>query len=285
MRAAAVLGPGIKPSNLEPYRLPGVEIEIFSARTPGRLDALLVFGGDGTLHHQLPFLAASKTPLLIVPTGSGNDFARGLGIRNVDDALAAWRRFIAGEAKIRELDLGVIRGAGSPEKYFCNVASLGLDAAANRVANKFPRWLRAHGGYLLAALIAMVSDRPENVKLFTHAATGEWQVEITEPATLVAIANGPTYGGGIRIAPNARNDDGELDVCFVSAAGLWRLLHLFRRVLRAEHLAMPEVKVLRADRVRLDTATSKEIYADGEFAGTTPAEFSVLPRGLRVIGA
>ena len=283
MRAAAVIGPGIKPSDVESFRLPGIEIEILSADNPGQFGALLVFGGDGTLHHQLPFLVESKTPLLIVPTGSGNDFARGLGIRDVDDALELWQRFIAGEATIRELDLGVIHAAELPDKYFCNVASLGLDAVANRLANKFPHWLRAHGGYLLAALVAIVSDVPEHTKLLTHAADGEWQVAIAEPATLVAIANGPTYGGGIRIAPDAKNDDGQLDVCFVRAAGLWRLLQLFRRVLRAEHLAMPEVKLLRADRVRVETASPTEIYADGEFAGTTPAEFSVLPRGLRVI--
>ena len=283
MRAAAVLGPGIKPSDLEPFRLPGVEIGIFSSDRPQPLDALLIFGGDGTLHNRLSFLAKSKTPLLIVPTGSGNDFARGLGIRTADDALEIWRRFPTGSSNIHELDLGVIQLTGSSQKYFCNVASLGLDAAANRLANKFPRWLRAHGGYLLAAVAAIISDAPENTKLLTRAATGEWQVAIDERSTLVAIANGPTYGGGIRIAPDAKNDDGKLDVCFVCAAGLSRLLLLFHRVLRAEHGQMQEVEFLRGDRFRIETATPQEIYADGEFAGTTPAEFSVLPRALRVI--
>lgn len=283
MRAAAVLGPGIKHSDLEPFRGPGVELNVFSAEHSQVLDALLVFGGDGTLNHELPFLATSKTPLLIVPTGSGNDFARGLSIRNRGEALELWRRFISGSAQLRELDLGVIRAGNSPERYFCNVASLGLDAAANRLANKFPRWLRARGGYLLAALIAIVSAGPESTKLLTRAARGEWQMAIDEPATLVAIANGPTYGGGIRIAPAAKNDDGQLDVCFVRVAGVWRLLRLFRRALRAAHGQMQEVRFLRADRVRIETAAPQEIYADGEFADTTPAEFRVLPRALRVI--
>lgn len=278
MRAAAVLGPGIKPRDIEPFRLPGVEIEIFSGDSRTSLNALLVFGGDGTLHHQLSFLVASKTPLLIVPTGSGNDFARGMGIHSADDALDLWRRFVAGNAKIRELDLGVIRVAEAPEKYFCNVAGVGLDAAANRLSNKFPRWLRAHGGYLLAAVIAIISHSPEKVRLVSGNAEF-----VDEPATLVAIANAGTYGGGIRIAPNAENDDGQLDVCFVRAAGFWRLLNLFRRVLCAEHGQMPEVKFIRAERVRIETGTPKEIYADGEFVGETPTEFSVLPRGLRVI--
>jgi diacylglycerol kinase (ATP) len=283
MRAAAVLGPGIKPSNLEPFRLPGVELENFSSANTQALDALLIFGGDGTLHHELPFLAASKTPLLIVPTGSGNDFAHGLGIRTADDALELWRRFISSAAQLRELDLGVIRAGNSPERYFCNVASLGLDAAANRVANKFPRWLRGHGGYLLAAIVAIVSDRTEKIRLLTRKDGTEWDMFADERATLVAIANGPTYGGGIRIAPNAENDDGRLDICFVRAAGLWRLLHLFRRVLRAEHGQMREVRFLHTEHLRIETAMPKEIYADGEFAGITPAEFSVLPRALRVI--
>lgn len=278
MRAAAVLGPGIKPSALEPFRLPGVDLQIFSPGKEQNLDALLVFGGDGTLHHQLPLLAERRIPLLIVPTGSGNDFARGLGICSTDDALGLWRRFVVGEATIRQLDLGVIHGAGSPEKYFCNVASLGLDAAANRLANRFPRWLRAHGGYLLAALTAIIAHDPERIRVLAGNAEA-----INELATLVAIANGPTYGGGICIAPNAMNDDGQLDVCFVRAARLWRLLRLFRRVLRADHLQMPEVKLLRSDHLRIETASPKEIYADGEPAGLTPAELSVLPRALRVI--
>src|SRR5205085_11920925 len=119
-------------------------------------DAALVFGGDGTVHRHLPELHATQTPLLVVPSGSGNDFARALGLRSRADALAAWRKFLAGEVRPRAIDLGVVTSAAQPDAthLFCCVGGAGLDAEANRLANAMPRWLRARGGYLLAVALA-----------------------------------------------------------------------------------------------------------------------------------
>src|SRR5438477_12311059 len=165
MRAAYVLGPGLDNKTLRLFRQPGWELEQLSPEhNAAPPDALLVFGGDGTLHHQLPFLIENKTPLLVVPCGSGNDFAKTLGLRTPSDSAELWRQFCDTKALVRKVDLGAISLQDStsqptgPEIFFCNVAGAGLDAAANRRANAQPAWLRAHGGYLAAALREILSN-------------------------------------------------------------------------------------------------------------------------------
>jgi len=244
-------------------------------------------------------VAKTQTPLLVVPTGSGNDFAAMLRIRSPDEALALWRSFQNGAARVRQLDLGVINGAReravaksdepksteSPggETLFCNVVGIGLDAAANRLANAWPRWLRGHGGYTLAAVAAMFSAPAQKIKVLTRGQDGGWATWLDEPATLVAVGNAPSYGGGMRITPRALADDGKLDICFVRKCTKLRLLKLFPRVYKGSHLGLAEVEYLQTEQVRIETESPMDIYADGEFAGRTPVEISLLPRALRVI--
>ena len=286
MRAAAVLGPGLDESALNKFRLPGIEITLLkNLPREATFDAALIFGGDGTVHHQLPVLAKTETPLLLVPTGSGNDFAIMLGIHSRDEALALWKNFQSGSAKIRQLDLGVIKTGDGGETLFCNVMGVGLDAAANRLANAWPRWLRAHGGYPLAAIAAMLSAKPQKIKVLRSSEDGEWTAWLHEPATLVAVGNAPSYGGGMRITPRALADDGKLDVCFVRKCGTLRLLRLFPRVYQGGHLNLPEIEYLLTEHVRIETESPMDIYADGEYAGRIPAEIGLLPRALRVIAS
>src|SRR5579864_6200997 len=245
MRAAAVL---------EPFRSPNAEISLLkNLSRDAEIDALLVFGGDGTVHHQLGFLAERKIPLLVVPSGSGNDFAVSLGIEDRQAALELWRSFLGGEARVRELDLGMIEYIGDrkgdvashcsarndlAKRYFCNVAGIGLDAAANRRANAWPRWLRAHGGYVLAALAAMFTERAQRIEVTTadrSEAQSEWSTWLDEAARLVAIGNTQSYGGGMRITPGAQPDDGKLDICFVRECSALRLLQLFPSVFKGRH--------------------------------------------------
>ena len=301
MRAAAIFGPGANAAALRQFQLPGIELLQFAAQhESGNLDALLIFGGDGTLHHQIPFLAECKAPMMAVPVGSGNDFAQSQGLRTVADALALWKNFCAGKAKVRELDLGVIQtgvralaridgesgasaGQSGVQTFFCNVASVGLDAAAARQANTLSPWLRAHGGYMLSAVLAILFVRPEKVKLLTCKSNGEWAAWLDERASLVAVGNGSTYGGGIKIAPNARMDDGKLDICYIRASSRLRMLSLLPKVRRGEHLNLREVEYLRTEHFRLDGEMPLEIYADGEYVGLTPAEVRILPGALRAI--
>ena len=120
-------------------------------------DVILLFGGDGTIHRHLGQLVKLGLPVLVVPAGSGNDFASSLGLRRVRDSLAAWNQFCHGSSNLREIDLGIISAVRSrrttfsaPSHYFCCVAGVGLDGEVSRRANKLPRWLRGHGGYALS---------------------------------------------------------------------------------------------------------------------------------------
>jgi diacylglycerol kinase (ATP) len=215
--------------------------------------------------------------------GSGNDFARAIGLKSPSDSLTTWRKFCAGRGNIRNIDLGSIRASPDPdsETLFCCVAGAGLDAEANRRANAMPRWLRARGGYILALLAALSRFHPCQMTL--HSA--ESPARLSECALVVAVANAPGYGNGMRIAPGASMEDGRLDACFVRPAGMLRLLRLFPRVYSGTHVGLPEVESLQSRCLRLESDVPMDIYADGEFAGRTPAEFRVVPGALPVIVA
>ena len=124
---------------------------------------ILIFGGDGTIHRHLSQLVNLQLPVLVVPHGSGNDFARALNLRSVRDSVKAWRKFLSDANNVRTIDLGVISplvtdplnlGAAPPPQhhYFCCVGGVGLDAEVARRASNLPRWLRRHGGYALSLL-------------------------------------------------------------------------------------------------------------------------------------
>jgi diacylglycerol kinase (ATP) len=247
-------------------------------------DAAIIFGGDGTVHHYLSDLSRTKIPLLMVPRGSGNDFARALGIHTDAEALAAWSGLLS-TGHFREIDLGIIAPLGdislSPH-LFCNVGGVGLDSEANRRANAMPRWLRGRGGYLLSVLAAIRSFSAKQF-LVQMQQTSSVQKTIDEPGMMVAFANGPTYGGGLRIAPRAHVADGRLDVCFVRKLARGRLLRLVPKVFSGTHLQLPEVEYFKAARLRIETEVPLDVYADGEFVCRTPIEVSVVPNALRVI--
>jgi len=285
VRAVAILGPDVSPQYLALFS--GPRCQIIGHKRGESLpsgDAAIVLGGDGTVHHYLRDLSRLKIPVLMVPRGSGNDFAHALGLRDDRDALAAWNRFRE-TGQYREIDLGIIAPlgdlSGSPS-FFCNVAGAGLDSEANRRANAMPRWLRGRGGYVLGVLGAIRSFSAKRFVIEAQQVASPPK-QIDESGLMVAFANGPTYGGGLRIAPEADFADGQLEVCFVRHVGQTRLLWLLPRVLYGRHIDRPEVEYFKAARLRLETEVPLDIYADGEFVCRTPVEVAVVARTLRVI--
>ncbi len=263
--------------------------------SPDDADVILLFGGDGTIHRHLGQLVKLGLPVLVVPAGSGNDFAGSLGLRRVRDSLAAWNQFCHGSANLRDIDLGIIsaidRGeALSPPQYFCCIAGVGLDGEVSRRANKLPRWLRGHGGYALTLVPTIFTFTPFRMKVLTaaeHAANAgtHWTVRSHQPTLLAAFANTPLYGGGMRIAPKAKMDDGLLDVCIVGGVNPLRLLRLFPTVYSGNHLNVREVEYFHADRLRVETEQPMDVYADGEYVCPTPVEVAVREKALKVITA
>ena len=166
--------------------------------------------------------------------------------------------------------------------FFCCVAGTGLDAAVNRRAMRQSRWVRRHGGYVLALLQTLGGFRPPRVTLSAEI-DGRWQTRIDEHGFLVAAGNGPQYGQGMRIAHHAHMEDGLLDVCFVRLLSKLRLLRLFRVVYRGRHIGMKEVEYFRAARIRIVTDPVMEVFADGEYICPTPVELAVQRDALQVI--
>jgi diacylglycerol kinase (ATP) len=320
MRAVALLGLNSTEKNVAPFRLPGMDVAIAHDIAPA--DAALVFGGDGTVHRYLPILHEAQVPVLVVPTGSGNDFAHALGIRSVADALAAWKKFVAGQGNVRSIDLGCIerwqmadgkrqgekadpsaasqprddKAEGSapardakPEEnrserhLFCCVGGVGLDADANRRANAMPRWMRRRGGYLLAMVRAIFGKQRIRIRAQAATPAGEPVLDADEPAELMVFANAPAYGDGILIAPGAKLDDGKLDLVYARRMSRLRLLRVAPTVLRGTHIGLPEVWFARAAEVTVESDPPRMIYADGEPICETPVKVKVLPKGLRVV--
>ena len=284
MRAAVIFGLGTSPANLKPFQT-GSTTEWLQGlpAASSDADAILIFGGDGTIHRHLPALVRLQLPVLIVPAGSGNDFARALNLRSTRDSLRVWRDFESGKIQARAIDLGVIVPSASPEQthYFCGVAGCGLDSAASRRANQMPRWLRRHGGYALALLPLLLKLPAFCIRLTQF--NGKDHTEADRLTLLAAFANTQFYGDGMRIAPKADFADGKLDICRITTLNPFKLLCMFPTVYFGRHLLLPEVEYSRAERVQVQSETLLEIYADGEFVCETPAEISVAPGALRVI--
>ena len=298
MRAAAILGPGNITKAVATFqRLTGSEWTSLIEQA----DIVVIFGGDGTIHRHLSELVELEIPVLVVPCGSGNDFARALGIRSLRDAVTAWKKFVAtGEA--HSIDLGMISPAIAPrlkpsdqeqpvsmaktipflvpaKSYFCCVAGVGIDTAIARSANNLPRWLRARGGYALSASREFIRYAPFPMRVSRN---GTQSAEF-RPTLLAAAANTPTYGGGMKIAPQAQLSDGKLDLCVIDSMNVFRLFCLFPTVFFGRHLGIKQVRYEQTEHIRIETESPLDIYADGEYICQTPVEITVAHNALKVI--
>ncbi len=299
MRAAVIFGPGSSPKDLKPFQKNSEATWLMGLpATAGEAEAVLIFGGDGTVHRHLRRLVELQLPVMVVPRGSGNDFARALNLRSIRKSLAAWRRFSSGGGNVRSIDLGVIsplvmdrpRADESPtphQRYFCCVGGVGLDGEVARRANQLPRWLRAHGGYVLSFLPALLGFAPIAMKISVPLTENRdvFAARSTEPIIVAAFANAPSYGGGMRISPRAQLDDGVLDICVIPDRNKLKLCCLFPTIYFGRHLHIAQVEYFQTERLRLETEKPIDVYADGEYVCRTPVEVSVAPRALRVIVA
>ena len=295
MRAAAILGLGCSVKDLRPFQInETIDWRIGVPSPNDHVDVILLFGGDGTIHRHLASLAMLGLPVLIVPTGSGNDFASSLGLRRVRDSFAAWKSFCRAADNVHAIDLGVITPLNSaaesaaPQTYFCCVAGVGLDGEVARRANGLPRWLRGHGGYALSAIPTILTFAPLPMKISIssearNGVTPAWIPHSDRTMMLAAFANTPLYGGGMRVAPEAKMDDGLFDVCLVAGVSPFKLFCLFPTVYAGRHLSVKEVEYFKTARVRLETEHPLDVYADGEYVCRTPIDVSIASGALRVV--
>lgn len=240
------------------------------------VDAVLVSGGDGTVNIAVQELAGTTVPLGIVPTGTGNDFATALGLRERHAAGAA-DAVIAGTT--RSVDAARLVRADGSSRLYATVLASGFDSRVNDRANRM-RWPRGPRRYDIAILREFVDLRTVRFGVEWEEADGAVE-SLDEQLLMVSVGNGPTYGGGIPICPDAELSDGLLDVTLVRPLSRARLLRLLPRVYRGTHTRLPEVRTARVRRVRL-SAPDTTAYADGEPVGGLPLEIEVVPAALQV---
>jgi diacylglycerol kinase (ATP) len=287
MHAAALLGPGNVAKPLWAFQR-AAHAEWTSLIE--QADAIVIFGGDGTIHHHLRTLVELGVPVMVVPCGSGNDFARALGLQRPRDSLAAWQKFSSGGRNVRTIDLGLIQpllgtesalvgSMNSQAHYFGCSAGVGLDAEIARRANALPRWIRAHGGYGVSVPRELFRFDPFPMRVSSNGG-GPGQFR---PTLLAAVANTSTYGGGMKIAPRALLDDGKLDLCIVRDMNPFTRFCLFPTVYFGRHLTSEKVEYQQTDRVSIETESPFDVYADGEYVCRTPVDVRIAREVLQVI--
>jgi diacylglycerol kinase (ATP) len=231
------------------------------------VEAVVVCGGDGMVHLAAQALAHSDVALGIVPAGTGNDVARYLGVPRRDPVAAA-DRVIA--SRTRRIDLARV---GS--QWFVTVLAAGFDAVVNERANSMT-WPRGQMRYNLATIAELRTLHPLH---YTLSLDGH---EVHRDAVLVAVGNGPSFGGGLRITEGAVLDDGLLDVVVIRPMSRARLVRTYPRLFTGTHVRAPEYE---HHRVRSVTVAAPGIvaYADGERIGGLPLTITCDPDALLVL--
>ncbi|MEV7066256.1 diacylglycerol kinase [Streptomyces collinus] len=243
------------------------------AAVEGGTGALIAVGGDGMASLALRAVAGTRTPLGLVAVGTGNDFARALGLPVREPAAAG--RMIADALKcgrIRDIDLGQVG-----DRWFGTVLASGFDSRVNDRGNRM-RWPTGRLKYDLAMIAELAGFRPVPYRIRLD----DGEVREVE-ATLVAVGNGSSYGGGMRICPGADLTDGLFDITVVGDCSRATLLRVFPRVYRGTPVGHPKVTVLRAARVEI-AAEDVTGYADGEPLGPLPLSVRCVRGGVRVVG-
>jgi diacylglycerol kinase (ATP) len=230
-------------------------------------EAMVVCGGDGLVHLAIQALAGTDVPLGVLPAGTGNDAARAVGIP-VKDTAAAVARLIAWQP--RTIDL-----ARSGERWYFTVLAAGFDAVVNERANRMT-WPRGQMRYNLATLAELRTFEPLHYELDLDGEPRQLR------ATLVAIGNGPSFGGGLRIAEGAILDDGLLDVVVIGPVTKPELVRTYPKLFNGTHVDHPQFS---RHRVRKVTVACPGIvgYADGERYGALPLTVECVPKALQVL--
>lgn len=289
-RALAITGPRSSSEHVSPFRDTARDLAIELLEHPGRdevrsalatkPDCVLLFGGDGTLNRYLDLLLEAQVPVLMVPTGSGNDFALAHGVKSAADALTVFTAWVNGSAATRSADIAEVAlhdaSGASVRNHFACCVNIGVDAEAVYRANRLPNWLKARGGYLFGALLALFESRPLRYTILTDASA-------SETLWFIAGLNTPTYGGGLKIAPHASLTDQKLELVLCDAVSRLTLLRSMPRLFSGRVRDISFLHFQTVGGFRVETATPQPVCADGEVLGFTPMEVTFAARSLPVI--
>ena len=235
-------------------------------------DVVAALGGDGQVGACANGLLDTDAALAVIPAGTGNDFARHLGLDRKDPMAAT--RLLASPV-IRRLDVVQVK---TPEqaRHFVNVGGAGFDSEVNEHANGVRR-LTGTAKYIYSTFVTLARFKPGD---FTVTVDGERH---DFRGMMLAVGNGSSYGGGMQVCPGARSDDGMLEVCVIQELPKWQFVKTFPKVFKGRHVDHPAVRMLRGQEIEIAADRPFQVYADGERVGSLPATFTVVPGALRVV--
>ncbi|MBI2169051.1 MAG: diacylglycerol kinase family lipid kinase [Actinobacteria bacterium] len=256
----------------------GVEAEVCLSESPAHPPELakeafdqgrtvVACGGDGLVGQLAGVAADCGGTLGLIPTGSGNDFARNVGFDHKDPFAAI---DVLSSGQVRAIDLGRVDG-----QWFCCVASTGFDAEANRWANTVHR-LRGTALYVAATFRTLAIYHPKRFVLTVDGI--EHEIE----GWLLAVGNATSYGGGMKVVPMARLDDGLLHGTAVGRVSKFEFVRTFPRVFKGTHVDHPKVQTFEGRTFELASADGEPlpVFADGEHVADLPVSISVVPGAL-----
>jgi diacylglycerol kinase (ATP) len=286
-QSAPVAVARLQDRGIEVVQVVGHDAEDARARVRAAIEAaptagVVACGGDGTVHLCLQEVAGTEVGLGIVPAGTGNDSAKHLGLpadaRAAADVIAD--AVLAG--RVREVDAGFAVSADGVQRWFLAVMSSGFDSLVNERANTMT-WPSGQARYLRAILAELRVFKPVPYLMVLDEGT-DAEVRVEQRGMLVAVGNGTSYGGGMKVCPGALIDDGRLAVTFLGELSTPTFLRVFPTVYKGTPIERPEVAEYAARTVSLD-APGQVAYADGERIGPLPVAVRVEPGAVRLLVA
>lgn len=250
---------------------PGDATKVVQAKTEKEPFIVYSIGGDGTLNEVLNGIANTKSVLAVIPSGSGNDFARTI-YDNKEFNLKTFESIIKG--KDIDIDLGLIN-----DRYFLNISSIGVDAAIAEGAIVFKKnkFISGSLSYLLSLIKTVSTFKALNVTYIID------EKEFNEDLYLVAAANGSFYGGGIKIAPFADIGDGLLDIYVIRKPKFFKLFSYVIKVLKGEDIStLEEVRYLKGKNIKLESKKEIAVNIDGEIIISKEIDFKILPKSIKL---
>lgn len=230
-------------------------------------------GGDGTIHYIANALASSgydiNKNLGYIPTGSGNDIAKNMGIPlDIGKCCQIIKR-----AKTKKVDAGLI----NDKYYYLCIAGSGFDSEVNYLANntRFP--IKGPLKYSYAVYKTLITFKPKNFLIKFNG-----KIKQTN-AMFVVASNMPSYGGGMRITPCSDPTDGKFDVCIINKMSKLHFIKTFPKVFEGKHVDDPFIDIFKTDRLEIDCDYKFNVFADGEYICKLPATFKVIPKILNLI--
>ena len=217
------------------------------------IQGIISIGGDGLAHLVLQVAVPARIPFVVIPGGTGNDFARSLGYSR-NDVITLLKKIISDPAQ--PVDLGNV-----DSEWFGAILSTGFDSVVNERANSL-RWPKGPARYNAAIALELPKFRAINYELTIDGST------MPVEAMLIAVGNGRSYGAGMNVCPNAQLNDGLFDLVILEPVSTVEFIKVFPQVYSGKHIHHPQVRSIRAQKVRIEGASIA--YADGERIGPAP---------------